>query len=209
MTETPTVPPRRRVRTERLEVTVNPEEQKLDHVAERIRLQKETFVRELKSRLGLMMMTCEAMNISYETVRGWAKTDPDFLAQISGVQEYTLDVVEQRFLKKIVDEGDTTAMIFYLKTKGKGRGFSTRVELTGANGGPIESESTIKVSEIQKELPADVLDAIIMSSTANIVQPVANPHLTQPVLEAVVKEVSSPNGYEMDEELDDEEEEIE
>lgn len=206
MSEIVTAPPKRRVRTERLEVIVDPEAEKLDLVTERIRLQKDMFVKELKSRLGLIMMTCEATGISHDTVKNWARTDQKFLEQISGVQEYTLDAVEQRFLKKIIDEGDTTAMIFYLKTKGKNRGFSTRLELTGANGGPLESEQTIKMAEIQKELPDDVLNAIIASTTANQVQPVAKPVQALPAVTQAA--VDAGIGYTIEDEEEEEELEL-
>lgn len=166
-----TLPSKRRIRTERLEVITSPEDQKLDLVQERIRLQKANFINELKARLGLIQLTCEATGISHDTVRNWARTDPEFLAATTNIGEYTLDVVEQKFLSAIVEKGDITAMIFYLKTKGKQRGYSQRVELTGAGGGPIESETTLKIAEIQKELPPDILDSILGSVIANNATP--------------------------------------
>ena len=51
----------------------------------------------------------------------------------SEANEITLDFVETEFLKKI-KSGDTTAMIFYLKTKGRQRGYIERHEHTGADG---------------------------------------------------------------------------
>ena len=41
-------------------------------------------------------------------------------------------------LKKQVQEGNVTAMIWVTKTVGKHRGYVERSEITGANGGPIE-----------------------------------------------------------------------
>ena len=41
-------------------------------------------------------------------------------------------------LHKLVRDGNLGATIFYLKTQAKGRGFTERIEQTGANGEPIE-----------------------------------------------------------------------
>ena len=41
-------------------------------------------------------------------------------------------------LHRLVRDGNLGATIFYLKTQAKGRGFTERIEQTGANGEPIE-----------------------------------------------------------------------
>lgn len=181
-----------RIRTERIEVLADPEDIKLDLVQVRIKNQKERFLRELKERLGLIMITCDATGISHTTIRNWAKTDPEFLEQLNSVSNYTLDVVEQALLNKIVTDKDTTAMIFYLKTKGRDRGFSQRVEVTGANGGAVQTEATLKLSEIEKEVPVDVLDVVVGSIHENNLQPVATlPSSSERLAAHVVKAAES------------------
>lgn len=66
-------------------------------------------------------------------------TAKDYITKL-GLEEYLkleeetrLDKAEKKLDKKI-DEGDTTALIFFLKTKGKKRGYIERQELTGADG---------------------------------------------------------------------------
>ena len=52
--------------------------------------------------------------------------------------ETTIDFVESQLLKNI-NEGDTTSIIFFLKTKAKHRGYVERQEISGANGAPLAS----------------------------------------------------------------------
>jgi len=48
-----------------------------------------------------------------------------------------LDFVENK-LWTLINGGNTAAVLFYLKTKGKDRGYAERREITGANGTPIQ-----------------------------------------------------------------------
>ena len=154
--------PKRRIRAERL-VTIPVDadmQSKLSLARERLKAKKALFISELKSRLGLIMGTCDALSIPYSRVRDWAKNDPEFAEALVSVKEYTLDAVENELFKKITG-GDTKAIIFYLQTKGRSRGFGNKLEVTGEDGGPIQTESSIRVADLAKELPADVLNTIV------------------------------------------------
>lgn len=48
----------------------------------------------------------------------------------------TTDTVELKLWQRILDN-DLAAITFYLKTKGKDRGYSERTEVTGADGGAV------------------------------------------------------------------------
>ena len=49
-----------------------------------------------------------------------------------------MDLAQTHF-KKGVKKGDKTYVLFALKTLGKNEGFSERHEVTGPNGGPVQS----------------------------------------------------------------------
>ena len=55
------------------------------------------------------------------------------------IRERRHDFVENALHKQIKD-GNITAIIFYLKTQGKGRGYIERQEFTGKDGGTLQIE---------------------------------------------------------------------
>lgn len=92
----------------------------------KIQRQKD-FLKHFREGYGIVTYACEKTGISRETYRQWKMKDPKFKAACEDVSEMTIDVVESKLLNKI-NEGDTTSIIFYLKTKGKHRGYVERVE---------------------------------------------------------------------------------
>jgi len=64
------------------------------------------------------------------------ESKPTLKVVLADAREKMIDNVESKLYSKALD-GDTTAMIFFLKTQGKGRGYVERQEVTGANGGAI------------------------------------------------------------------------
>lgn len=59
-------------------------------------------------------------------------------------EELRLDIAESA-LDKAVEAGEAWAVCFFLKTRGKARGYTERHEVTGADDGPVRF--TIKLSD--------------------------------------------------------------
>lgn len=97
---------------------------------------KQEFPKVLQQSLGIISNACAHFDISRNTYYYWYNNDPEFAAACDEVHEYVGDFVEGKLLQKI-ETGDTTAIIFYCKTKLKNRGFIERVENTGADGSPL------------------------------------------------------------------------
>ena len=85
-------------------------------------LKKETFLAALLSSDGNISKACGQTNISRTTIYDWIKKDEGFKDKVSYVSEELLDMVEDQLLKQIRN-GNLTATIFYLKTKGQARGY--------------------------------------------------------------------------------------
>jgi hypothetical protein len=103
----------------------------------------------LRKSHGLVSLAAELLAKAYGscspgTVRNYLKRHPKLQAVVEETIERTLDLAENRLIRAIGD-GNMTGVIFYLKTKGKGRGYVERLEASGPGGGPIQTESTHNV----------------------------------------------------------------
>lgn len=96
---------------------------------------KKAIIEALEKSLGVVTTACKTVGVGRTTFYGWLQDDLEFSRQVDDIQNITLDFAESQLHKQIKD-GNTTATIFYLKTKGKKRGYVERQEITGADGMP-------------------------------------------------------------------------
>ncbi|GIZ15512.1 hypothetical protein [Capnocytophaga catalasegens] len=71
--------------------------------------------------------TCSALNITRKTFYSWREKRPKLNELLKEAEESIIDFAESKLLSNI-QEGDTTSLIFFLKTKGKHRGYVEKVE---------------------------------------------------------------------------------
>lgn len=103
-------------------------------MATKSNIKKKTVVIEkMKKTLGNVTASCEAAQIARTTYYDWYEKDPEFRAAIDAIAESCIDFAESSLLQQIKD-GNPTSTIFYLKTKGKKRGYVETQELTGKDG---------------------------------------------------------------------------
>jgi hypothetical protein len=94
------------------------------------------MVEALKKTLGIVTTAASQVGISRNTHYTWMQEDPDYKAEVDGIADMAIDFAESSLQRQIQD-GNTTATIFFLKTKGKDRGYVERQEVTGINGSGI------------------------------------------------------------------------
>ena len=115
---------------------------------------KELMLKCLTNSMGIVSHACEKASINRSTHYEWLKEDEDYRAQVDAINESAIDFAESQLMKLIkgashevvtqrgevveVNDGpNPTATIFYLKTKGKKRGFVEKQEMDHS-GGPIQ-----------------------------------------------------------------------
>ena len=97
---------------------------------------KSRLLEALENSLGVVTTACKKANISRKTFYQYCKDDPEFKKQVQDIENIALDFAETQ-LHKQIQGGNTAATIFYLKTKGKKRGYVERQEITGNDGDAI------------------------------------------------------------------------
>lgn len=72
--------------------------------------------------MGVVTQACKIAKLDRATFYNYYNSDAEFKKACDECQDIALDFVESRLMKQI-QNGDTTGIIFYLKTKGKHRGY--------------------------------------------------------------------------------------
>lgn len=111
------------------------------------KVKKQMFLQELRKKLGVIQPAADAVGISRQQVLNWRHKDPEFARAFEEVSEVALDFVETKLLK-LIDGMDTTATIFYLKTKGKRRGYVEKQEIEASIEGSVSFEAFLMESTL-------------------------------------------------------------
>ena len=112
---------------------------------------KKKVLEALEKSFGVVTTACKAVSVSRTQFYQWLKDDAEFKKQVDDINNIALDMAESQLHKQIIN-GNTSATIFYLKTKGKNRGYVERQELTGFEGTKLfDIEIVTRVEEDDKE----------------------------------------------------------
>ncbi len=103
---------------------------------------KKAMLQALEKSLGVVTSACKSVGIARETHYRWMREDGQYKEAVKELENVALDFAESQ-LHKQISENSTSATIFYLKTKGKKRGYVERQEITGADGVPTNFQVEI------------------------------------------------------------------
>jgi hypothetical protein len=111
--------------------------------------------------MGIVSHACEKADTARASHYEWYNSDPEYAAQVDAINESCIDFAESKLMElingakhevatakgevlQVQDGPNPTACIFYLKTKGKKRGYVEKSELdVGGNGINITLDSLI------------------------------------------------------------------
>ena len=107
-------------------------------------IKKEAILKALENSLGVVTVACKQTDIPRSTYYKWLKEDDEFANAVKDIENIALDFGESQLHSQMKD-GNTSATIFFLKTKGKKRGYIERQEFDLSSGDePIKINVNIK-----------------------------------------------------------------
>jgi hypothetical protein len=100
---------------------------------------KKAMLQALEKSLGVVTTACKSVGISRETHYKWLREDESYKESVDDLVNVALDFAETQ-LHKQISKGNPTSTIFYLKTKGKNRGYIERQEIQHDGGEGLRIE---------------------------------------------------------------------
>ena len=91
-------------------------------------IHKKAMIEALEKSLGVVTTACKTVGISRQTHYEWLREDEQYRDAVDDIGDVALDFAESQ-LHKQIQSGEVSSTIFYLKTKGKKRGYVERSEV--------------------------------------------------------------------------------
>lgn len=113
-----------------------------------------TVAKALTASCGIVTHAAAALGVTVQTVRRYIREFPECKEAKYEAREQALDLAESNVFNGL-ESGDKTYTIFFLKTIGRERGWVEGRELTGPNGGPIQSEVEQVTIDVDKLTQAE------------------------------------------------------
>jgi len=112
---------------------------------------KKAMIQALEKTMGVVSTAATMAGINRSTHYEWLKTDSEYKQKVDDLENLMLDFAETN-LHQQIQEGNTTATIFLLKTRGRKRGYIERQN--------IQVEADISTSKLSPEARAKIDDIL-------------------------------------------------
>lgn len=109
---------------------------------------EEELLAAIQGSNGIVAQVARRLGCVWATAKKYIDASPVAQDAMAAELEAVLDVAENNLFKAI-NERDLDAIKWFLGRKGKHRGYSERTELTGKEGGPIETDGPVWVIKVK------------------------------------------------------------
>lgn len=90
---------------------------------------KKLLLQSLEKNLGIVTPACKEIGLSRDRFYVYYNEDEEFKKAVDDIQNIQLDFVENQLFKKI-QEGSEKSILFYMRFRGKKRGYNDSVDIT-------------------------------------------------------------------------------
>jgi L-lactate utilization protein LutB len=118
---------------------------------------KSRFLKELEKSHGVLTQACTEAHVKRVTIYRYLKKWPDFKERVEEIRRNAIDYVETQ-LWKLIEQGDTPSVLFFLRCRGKDRGYIDKVEHTGNITGNFNLTINKKIIKSKDDLNESVGD---------------------------------------------------
>lgn len=120
-----------------------------------VRVTPDEVEKALQATGGFLSLAAQRLGCNYKTVARRIAASPRLQEALREISDKKLDMAEAA-LTKAINAGESWAVCFFLKCKGKQRGYVERSEITGRDGGPlVTADVDITDDELDKILNGD------------------------------------------------------
>ncbi len=105
----------------------------MENEQKRTRLSKKLLLESLEASLGIVTEACEKAGLSRTQHYHWMSEDEEYKKAVDSIDSKFIDFAETS-LKKQIKEGNTTATTFFLRTRGRKRGYNEKQEIDLTSG---------------------------------------------------------------------------
>jgi|9_EtaG_2_1085328.scaffolds.fasta_scaffold16814_2 hypothetical protein len=122
----------------------------------KIRHNKKKILEALEKSLGIVTTACKIAGVHRSTYYEYYNTDEEFKKECDDMSNIVLDFAESQLHKQIKD-GNPSSTIFYLKTKGKNRGYYEKILNENLNTHQGEIKTKIDYSKLDESTLKDII----------------------------------------------------
>lgn len=133
---------------------------------------KETMLAALRQSMGIVSTASKKSGIGRTTHYQWLKDDPDYKARVEEIAEEVIDFAESAMYKQIA-EGNAKMIEFFMKTRGRKRGYEERQTIEARIGATMSQEEAMaflfggggEVAQLPQNTTEDAEAVVVESRT--------------------------------------------
>ena len=106
----------------------------MDNEQKRTQVNKQKLIEALESSLGIVTEACEKAELSRTQHYKWYKEDEEYRKAVDSIENKFIDFAETH-LKNQIASGSVQATAFFLRTRGRKRGYAEKqdIDITSGN----------------------------------------------------------------------------